>query len=183
MNKQIKSPLYRRYAEKVAPELRKEFKLDSNYAVAEIKKVVVNTGVNSAKDEKTVLEEAVENLRQITGQKPVITRAKKSISNFSLKQGDPVGCMVTLRGERMYEFIRKLLSVAIPRIRDFGGLKRSIDKFGNLTLGLRDESIFPEVNDDTLKTVKGLNITIVTDKQDRKLSERLYEQLGFPFEK
>ncbi len=181
MTRQINSPVYRNYDRNILSRLQKEFKIDSPYGVVQIEKVVVNIGVNKAKDEKTVLEEALENLKLITGQKPVVTRARQSISNFALKKGDPIGCKVTLRRERMYEFINKLISVALPRIRDFGGIKKSIDRFGNLTIGIKDESIFPEVNDDKLKTVKGLNITIVTDKKDRELSERFFELMGFPF--
>ncbi len=181
MAKQLKNPIYKEYIDNIVEDIQKEFKIGSPYGVPEVKKVIVNVGVSKAKDDKALLEEAVENLKLITGQQPVVTRAKKAISNFTLKKGNPIGCKVTLRGERMYAFIHKLLTIAIPRIRDFGGLKRSIDRFGNLTIGINDESIFPEINQDKLKMAKGFSISIITNRQERKLSEKLFERMGFPF--
>jgi len=183
MNKQIENALYKKYVNEALPELRKTFG-DANYlSMPEIKKVIVNMGLKKAKDDKTVLEEAQNHIAAITGQKPVVTKAKKAISNFGIKKGNPIGCMVTLRGRLMYIFLEKLLRIVIPRIRDFSGIKKSIDRFGNLTIGLRDESIFPEIDPDSIKTTKGMSITIVTDKEDREKSEKLYELLEFPFKK
>ena len=119
----------------------------------------------------------------ITGQKPVVTRARKSISNFVVREGNPLGCMVTLRGKNMYEFLERVLRIAIPRIRDFQGIKKSFDRFGNLTIGLKDESIFPEVEPDKIKSIKGMSLTIVTSGSNKEHSIRMFELLGFPFVK
>lgn len=181
--KQISTSVYKKYAKEVLPQISKEFKVKNFYALPQIEKIVVNMGLKHARDDKSVLEEAVIELAAITGQKPSVTRAKKSISNFSLREGNPIGCKVTLRGKMMYEFLERLLRVVIPRIRDFSGLKRSFDRFGNLTIGIEDESIFPEFEVDKIKTTKGMNITIVTDKQDKEKSVKLFELLGFPFKK
>ncbi len=148
-----------------------------------IEKVVVNMGLKKAKDDKTVLEEAQAHLAAITGQKPVITKARKAISNFAIRQGDPIGCMVTLRGKMMFEFLERLHRIVLPRIRDFNGIKRSFDRFGNFTIGLRDESVFPEINPDSIKNIKGVGITIVTSSLEREISEKMFELLGFPFVK
>lgn len=181
MVKQIQNDLYKKYFEEVRPELKKSFGIENEHSLPEIKKVIVNMGLKKAKDDKSVLEEAQGHLSVITGQKPVITKSKKAISNFGLKKGNPIGCMVTLRGVMMYEFLERLLRIVLPRIRDFSGIKRSIDRFGNLSIGLRDESIFPEINPDSVKNIKGLGITIVTDSPSREVSEKMFELMNFPF--
>jgi large subunit ribosomal protein L5 len=181
MYKQISNELYGKYRDEIIPILKEEFKISNIHALPQIEKVIVNMGIRKAKDDKSVLEEAQNELASITGQKPVVTKAKKSISNFTLREGNPIGCKVTLRGSIMYEFLSKLLSIALPRIRDFSGIKKSFDKFGNLTIGLRDESIFPEIEPDKIKEMKGMSITIVTDKKKKDMSEKLFELMGFPF--
>ncbi len=181
--RQISVLLYKKYTEEVIPEMLKEFKVKNVYALPEIEKIVINMGLKAAKDDKSVLEEAMNEIVSITGQQPSVTRAKKAISNFALRKGMPIGCRVTLRGKMMYGFLEKLLRIAIPRIRDFSGLKRRFDIQGNLTIGITDESIFPEVDMDKLKSIKGMSITIVTDKKDREKSIKLFELLGFPFVK
>ncbi len=181
MHKKIPTALYRKYVEEVIPKLLKEYKLKNHHALPEIKKVIVNMGIREAKDDKNILEEAVSVMGYITGQQPAITRAKKSISNFTLREGMPIGCRVTLHGRLMYEFLEKSLKVAFPRIRDFNGMKKSFDRFGNLTIGIIDESIYPEVNMDKIKSIKGMGITIVTDKENKEMSVKLFELMGFPF--
>ncbi len=181
MAKHIKCRLYRKYLEEVIPFLHENTGIKNTHGLPEIEKVVVNMGLKKAKDDTAVLDEAVGHLAAITGQKPVITKSKKAISNFGLKKGTPIGCMVTLRGVMMYEFLERVLRIVLPRIRDFSGIKRSFDRFGNLTIGIRDESIFPEINPDSVKNIKGLGITIVTSGKDRDTAERMFERLEFPF--
>ncbi|MDA3792865.1 MAG: 50S ribosomal protein L5 [Elusimicrobia bacterium] len=181
MAKKIKSDLYKRYIKDVMPKLQKETATGNMHDVPQLKKIIVNMGLKKAKDDKTVLEEAKKDMAKITGLKPVVTKAKKSISNFDLKEKDPIGCCVTLRGSKMYDFMEKLLRVVFPRIRDFDGLKRGFDRYGNLTIGLKDESVFPEIDADNIKHIKGIGITIVTDKLDRELSEKMLVMMGFPF--
>ncbi len=183
VNKNIKSSLYKRYKKEVIPVLKKEMELENIHEMPGIEKVVVNMGLKKAVEEKAVLEEALEDMAAITGQKPVITKAKKSISNFGVREGDVIGCKVTLRGERMYDFLNKTLRIAIPRIRDFSGIKRSIDHNGNLTIGIKDETIYPEINSDKIKFIKGLSIVVVTSMPEKEKSERMYELLNFPFKK
>ncbi len=179
--KKLETSIEKKYRKDVIPEIKKTYKLKNKMECPKIEKVVINMGLNKAKDDSTVMEEAKKHLAQITGQKPVVTKARKAISNFGIKKGTPIGCMVTLRGEMMNSFLERLLRVVLPRIRDFGGIKKSLDRFGNLTIGLEDESIFPEINPDTVKHIKGMGITIVTDKHDRDKSEKMFELLGFPF--
>ncbi|MGM0441112.1 MAG: 50S ribosomal protein L5 [Elusimicrobiota bacterium] len=181
VNKKIKSSLYKRYVKDVVPKLQKESEVENIHEIPGIEKVIVNMGLKKAVEEKAVLEEGLEDMTAITGQKPVVTKAKKSISNFDIRKGDVIGCKVTLRGERMYDFLNKTLRIALPRIRDFSGIKRSIDDNGNLTIGIKDETIYPEINSDKIKFIKGLSIGIVTSKQDKQKSERMYELLNFPF--
>ena len=183
MNKKIQNDFYKKYTDKVVPELMKEFGIKNPHDLPELKKVVVNMGLKNAKSDKAMIEEATETLTVITGQKPVVTKARKSISNFSIREGFPVGCMVTLRGARMYDFLEELLRIVLPRIRDFSGIKKSFDKNGNMSIGLSDESIFPEINPDKIKSSKGLNITAVIKTDSREKSVRMMELLGFPFEK
>ncbi|MEA3506719.1 MAG: 50S ribosomal protein L5 [Elusimicrobiota bacterium] len=181
MTKKIKSGLYKKYIEEVVPELQKETPSGNVNEVPRVKKIIVNMGLKKAKDDKSVLEEAKNDMANLTGLKPIVTKAKKSISNFDLKKKDSIGCCVTLRGSKMYDFMEKLLRIIFPRIRDFDGLKRGFDNFGNLTIGLKDESVFPEIDADNIKHIKGMSITIVTDREDRELSEKMLVMLGFPF--
>jgi large subunit ribosomal protein L5 len=183
MQNKTSTRLYKKYYDEVLPKLKKDFSVENHMALPRIEKVVVNMGVRQAKDDKSIMEEALSEMALIAGQKPIVRRAKKSISNFALREGNPIGCMVTLRGKNMYEFLERLLRIAIPRIRDFGGIKKSFDRFGNLTIGIKDETIFPEVEPDKIKSVKGLSITIVTKCIEKEHSVQMFTLLGFPFVK
>lgn len=174
--------LKKHYKERVRPELEKQFGFTNPHQIPGVIKVVVNVGMGEASKDQKALEAAVNELEIITGQKPVVTRARKSISNFSLREGMPVGCSVTLRGDRMWEFLDRLITAAIPRVRDFRGLNtRSFDGRGNYTMGVREQIIFPEVNYDKVQSVHGMDITVVTttNKDDEGLA--LLRELGFPF--
>jgi len=152
--------------------------------VPKLKKITINMGMGSALQNPKELEGAVSDLSKIAGQKPVITKARKSIASFKLRQGNSIGCMVTLRGNRMYEFLDRLLSVAIPRIRDFRGLpSKSFDGGGNYTLGIREQTIFPEVDYESIISTKGMNITLVTSAKSNREALLLLEKFGFPFRK
>ena len=152
-----------RYQKEIAPALMKEFGWTNPMAVPKVEKVIINMGVGEATQNAKVLDPAVNELGQITGQKPVVTRAKKSIAAFKVREGMPIGAMVTLRGDRMYEFLDRLLNVALPRVRDFRGVStKSFDGRGNYTLGLRDQLIFPEIDYAKVDKMKGMNVTIVT---------------------
>jgi len=174
--------LQRHYREKVVPALKEQFSFDNIHRVPRVEKVKINVGVGQAATNQKLLDSVLEELASITGQKPVITRARKSISNFNLREGMPVGAVVTLRRERMYEFLDRLVSVAIPRIRDFRGLKpRSFDGRGNYTIGVKEQIIFPEIEYDKVNEIHGMDIAVVTstDKDDEAYA--LLRQLGFPF--
>jgi len=172
------------YKEKIIPQMKKEFNLKNNYQVPVLEKIVVNMVVSASKEDIKFLDEAMFQLSNITGQKPVIRRAKKSISNFRLRKGMPIGCMVTLRGWKMYEFIDRLINISIPRLRDFRGLPyKSMDKYGNYTLGISDITIFPEINIDKVSRQYGLSITFVLKKGNKEQKKRLLELLGVPFRK
>ncbi len=174
--------LLKHYLERVRPALVEQFGLKNPHQVPRVEKVVVNVGVGEGSRDQKLLESVVEEVTAIAGQKPVVTRARKSISNFSLREGMPVGVSVTLRSGRMYEFLDRLVSVGIPRIRDFRGLNsRSFDGRGNYTLGIREQIIFPEVDYDRVNRIHGMDITIVTstDKDDRAYA--LLREMGFPF--
>ncbi len=173
--------LLERYRKEVAPVLMQEFGLKNGLAAPKLGKVVVSMGVGRATQERKRIEDAARDMGLITGQKAMITKAKKSVSNFKLRQGMDVGCMVTLRGARMYEFLDRLMNVAMPRIRDFRGVARNFDPAGNFSLGIADISIFPEVNLDTLEFPQGLNVTLVIGNSDAKKSEKMLEMMGMPF--
>lgn len=160
--------------------LKDEFAYTNHMAAPKIEKVVVSTGVGSIK-ENSKRELIEDRLSKITGQKPVKRGARKSVASFRIRQGDLVGYQVTLRGDRMYDFLEKLLNVALPRMRDFRGLTSKIDEMGNLTIGVREHTIFPETSDEEIKDVFGLSITIVTDAQNKQEAEALLKHLGFPF--
>lgn len=172
------------YENRVREELTKRFGYSSPMAVPRLLKVVVNQGVGEAKDDSKVLDKAARELGTITLQKPVITKAKKSISNFKLRAGMPIGLKVTLRGERMYTFLEKLLHVALPRIRDFRGVNaNSFDGRGNYNLGLKEQLVFPEITYDMVDQVRGMDITVVTSARNDEEARALLEGLGFPFRK
>jgi large subunit ribosomal protein L5 len=171
-----------RFEKEIAPSLMKEFELKNPMAVPRINKVVVNMGVGEATQNAKVLDPAVAELQQITGQKPVVTKAKKSIAAFKVREGMPIGAMVTLRGDRMYEFLDRLINVALPRVRDFRGVStKSFDGRGNYTLGLRDQLIFPEIDYAKVDKLKGMNVTIVTTARTDDQARALLKGFGMPF--
>ena len=172
------------YVNEVAPALNKKFGYKSVMQIPKIDKVVVNVGCGEARENSKVLENVVGDLSQITGQKPVITRARKSIANFKLREDMPIGAKVTLRGDKMWEFLDRLFNVALPRVRDFRGIPdRGFDGRGNFTLGIKEHAIFPEMEADRIENPKGMNITIVTTATTDKEGKFLLEQLGMPFRK
>jgi large subunit ribosomal protein L5 len=171
-----------RFAKEVAPALMKEFDFKNPSAVPHLHKIVVNMGVGEATQNAKVLDPAVAELGQITGQKPVVTRAKKSIAAFKVREGQAIGAMVTLRGDRMYEFFDRLVNVVLPRVRDFRGVStKSFDGRGNYTLGLHDQLIFPEIDYAKVDKLKGMNVTIVTTAQSDDQARTLLRHMGMPF--
>jgi large subunit ribosomal protein L5 len=171
-----------KYTKEVAPALMKEFGIDNVMACPKIEKVVVNMGVGEATQNAKVLDPAVNDLQAITGQKPVVTKAKKSIAQFKVREGQSIGAMVTLRGDRMYEFLDRLMNVALPRVRDFRGVPmKSFDGRGNFTLGLRDQLIFPEIDYAKVDKLKGMNVTIVTTAKNDDQARSLLKHMGMPF--
>jgi len=176
--------LKEKYKKEIIPKMLKNRKFNNVMELPRINKITVNMGIGSAIQNIKELESASQDLAKITGQKPVVTKARKSIAGFKLRQGNPIGCMVTLRGKRMYEFLDRLLSIAIPRIRDFRGLsKKSFDGSGNYTIGIKEQLIFPEVEYDSILSVKGMNITITTSAENDDEALFLLEEFGFPFKK
>jgi large subunit ribosomal protein L5 len=174
--------LRERYREDIVPALQRELGYANIYQVPKLEKIVVNVGLGEAIANGRALEAATNDLATITGQKPVITRAKKSIASFKLRAGMPIGAMVTLRGDRMYEFLDRLVSVALPRIRDFRGVSpNSFDGRGNYTLGLREQLMFPEVDYDQIDKIRGLEVSIVTTAKSDDEGRRLLAQFGMPF--
>ena len=172
------------YAEKVAPELKKEFGYTSSMQIPRLSFVSLNMGLGEASNNNKLIEEAVVELTAIAGQKAVITRARKSIAAFKLREGMPVGCRVTLRRDRMWDYLDKLMNFALPRVRDFRGVPdRGFDGRGNFTLGIREHSIFPEINVDRVEHVKGMNVTIVTTASADKEGKMMLDLLGMPFKK
>ena len=176
--------LEQKYVETVKPSLMKEFNYSSSMEAPKIVKVVINMGVGDAIDNPKNLDEAVAELTQIAGQKPVITKAKKSIANFKLREGMPIGCKVTLRGERMYEFLDKLFNISLPRVRDFHGVSATaFDGRGNYTLGVKEQLIFPEINFDKVDKVRGMDVVIVTTAKTNNEAHALLKEMGMPFTK
>ncbi len=172
------------YNETVKAALVKKFEYSSIMQAPRLMKIVVNIGVGEAINNSKLLDAAVEDLKVITGQKPIITKAKKSIAAFKLREGVPIGCKVTLRGERMYDFFDKLVSAALPRVRDFRGLsKDSFDGHGNYTIGIKEQLIFPEINYDKVLKIRGMDIVIVTNAKTDEEGRELLKQLGMPFKK
>src|SRR4051794_9961073 len=178
------SRLKEKFVKDVTPALMGKFNYKSIMEVPKIEKIVINMGIGDAVQNAKVLDNAVEELALITGQKPVVTRAKKSIAGFRLREGMPIGAKVTLRGERMYEFFDKLVSVSLPRVRDFRGIsKKSFDGRGNYTLGVKEQLIFPEIDYDKVSKVRGMDIVIVTTAKTDEESRELLTQFGMPFQK
>jgi large subunit ribosomal protein L5 len=170
------------YKEKIIPDMSEKFGYKNVLEVPRVTKIVVNMGVGKALENKKYLEDAEKQLGLITGQKPAITRAKKSIAGFKLRKGNAIGCKVTLRGERMYEFLDRLLSVALPRIKDFRGLSsKGFDQRGNYTLGIHEQLVFPEINPDNVEFVQGMDITVVISGNKKETSKELLRLLGTPF--
>ena len=170
------------YNEKVVPELMEKFQYSNRMQVPRLEKITLNMGIGEAIQNIKLLDSAVEELAIIAGQRPVITRARRSIAAFKLRAGMPIGCMVTLRRERMYDFFNKLVNVALPRVRDFRGLSpRAMDGQGNYSLGVREEIIFPEIDYDKIEHIKGLNVTIVTSARTDEEGRELLRLLGMPF--
>lgn len=172
------------YQTEVRKKLQDEFQIENPMAVPKIEKVVLNMGMGEAISNAKLLDTAVEELTTITGQKPVVTKAKKSIASFKLREGQSIGTMVTLRGEKMYEFLDRLINIALPRVRDFRGVPtKSFDGRGNYTLGVRDHLIFPEIDAGKVDKSKGMNITIVTTAKNDEQARSLLRELGLPFAK
>jgi large subunit ribosomal protein L5 len=177
-----KSRLHDKYTKEIAPALMKELSINNSMAVPRLHKVVVNMGVGEATQNPKVLDPAVNELGQVAGQKPVVTRAKKSIAAFKVRENQAIGAMVTLRGDRMYEFLDRLINVALPRVRDFRGVStKSFDGRGNYTLGLRDQIIFPEIDYAKVDKLKGMNVTIVTTAKSDNDARALLKHMGMPF--
>src|SRR5216117_1186803 len=171
-----------RFRKEVASALMKEFELKNPMAVPHLHKIVVNVGVGEATQNAKVLDPAVNELGQITGQKPVVTRAKKSIAAFKVREGQPIGAMVTLRGDRMYEFFDRLVNIVLPRVRDFRGVSaKSFDGRGNYTIGLRDQLLFPEIDFGKVDKARGMNVSIVTTAKNDEEARALLRHLGMPF--
>lgn len=176
--------LYEKYTNEVVPQLMKDFSYKSIMEVPKIEKVVVNIGVGDAISNSKLLDEAVEELAAITGQAPVVTKAKKSIANFKLREGMAIGCKVTLRQEKMYEFLDKLFNISLPRVRDFRGVSdTSFDGRGNYTLGVKEQIIFPEIDFDKVNRTRGMDIVIVTTANTNEESKALLTAMGMPFKK
>lgn len=174
--------LKRHYEEQVAPKLAKEFGFENPMAIPRVEKISLNMGLGEAVQNIKILDDAVEELAALAGQRPTITRAQKSIASFKLREGMPIGCRVTLRGGRMWDFLDRAISVALPRVRDFRGVpNRSFDGRGNYTLGLREHTIFPEIDLNKVDRVKGLNMTIVTTAGNDERARFMLRELGMPF--
>lgn len=176
--------LKQRYQDDVKPSLMNKFNYKSVMETPHVEKIVINMGVGDAVQNSKALDSAVEELALISGQKPMVTKAKKSIAGFRLREGMPIGTKVTLRGERMYEFLQKLVQVSLPRVRDFRGIsKKAFDGRGNYTLGVKEQLIFPEINYDNVNKVRGMDIVIVTTANTDEEAREMLAQLGMPFQK
>jgi large subunit ribosomal protein L5 len=176
------SRLKERYAKEVAPALKKEFGYSNVMAIPKLEKIVVNMGLGEATQNAKIVDTGADEVAKITGQKPVATRAKKSIAQFKVRQGMPIGAMVTLRGDRMWDFLDRLISVALPRVRDFRGVSaKGFDGRGNYTLGLKDQLLFPEIDYMKVDKARGMNISVVTTAKSDEESRKLLQLLGMPF--
>ncbi|GEN83479.1 50S ribosomal protein L5 [Sporosarcina luteola] len=178
------SRLKEKFSKEITPALMSKFEYTSVMQVPKVEKIVINMGVGDAVQNSKALDAAVEDLATISGQKPVVTKAKKSIAGFRLREGMPIGAKVTLRGERMYEFLDKLISISLPRVRDFRGVsKKAFDGRGNYTLGVKEQLIFPEIDYDKVSKVRGMDIVIVTTANSDEEARELLTQFGMPFQK
>lgn len=176
--------LKEKYVTEIVPALMEKYQYASKMQVPHVEKIVINIGVGDATSNSKLLDDSVAELAQITGQKPVITKAKKSIASFKLREGQPIGCKVTLRGERMYEFLDKLISISLPRVRDFRGVsKNAFDGRGNYTLGVKEQLIFPEISYEKVSKVRGMDIVVVTTANTDEEAYTLLELIGMPFHK
>jgi large subunit ribosomal protein L5 len=172
------------YESEIVPKLQEKFRYKSPMQIPKMKKIILNMGLGEAIQNIKILDSAAQELAQIAGQKPVITRARQSIAAFKLRKGMPIGCMVTLRGDRMYEFFDKLVNIALPRVRDFRGISsKALDGRGNYTLGIKEHIIFPEIDYDKIDKIKGMNITIVTTAQTDDEARTLLDLMGMPFKR
>ena len=172
------------YKEEIMPKLKEKFDYDNVMEIPEVKKISVNVGLGDAKEDPKLLDAVVEDIAKITGQNPTVTRAKTSIANFKIREGMPIGVKVTLRGDLMYEFLYKLISITLPRIRDFRGISsESFDGRGNYSLGIKEHTVFPEINVDDVNKVHGLEITIVTSAETDEEAFELLDLMGMPFRK
>ena len=174
--------LKEKYDSEIIPQLQEKFGIKNKMAVPKLQKIVVNMGVKGAVESKSRVETAARDMATITGQAPTIRKAKKSVSGFKLREGMPIGCAVTLRRDRMWEFADRLISVVLPRIRDFRGVKNKLDGRGNYTLGLSEQTVFPEIDFDKLDFVQGMDITFVTSARDDEQGTFLLKELGMPFQ-
>ena len=178
------SRLHEEYKKKIKPKLMKELGLKNNYSVPEIKKIVINIGLGIDASDKKKLDATIEDLKKISGQMPIITKTKKAIANFKTKKDMPIGCKVTLRRKRMYEFIDRLINIALPRTKDFSGLsEKNFDGLGNYTFGIKEHIIFPEIDYDKIDKVKGMDITIVTSTKKNNEAKSLLKAFNFPLNK
>jgi len=169
------------YKKTITPKMKKDFGYKSVMQVPSISKITLNMGLSEAVSDKKIIDAAMSNLAQISAQKPIVTRAKKSIAGFKIREGWPIGCKVTLRGVRMYEFLERLIKIAIPRIRDFQGFsKKSFDGRGNYTFGIREQIVFPEIDYDKIDAIRGLDVTITTTANTDKEADALLREFGFP---
>lgn len=176
--------LQQKYIEQIVPQLQTELKLTNKMAVPAVQKLVLNMGVGQALQDRSLIDKALADLMAITGQKPAVMLSRKSVASFKLRQGVPIGLKVTLRGQRMYDFIEKLFTIVLPRLRDFQGLNsKSFDGRGNYTLGMSEQIVFPEIDYGKIDRVRGLEITFVTSAPDTPSAKRLLESLGAPFER
>lgn len=176
--------LYQQYKQDIVPKMKKELDKENSLALPRVRKVVVNMRVAEGKEDPEAISEPMKQLGKITGQKAKICRAKQSISDFQLKQGDPIGLQVTLRGKRMYDFLERLFKLVLPRLKDFRGLaKNQFDGHGNYNIGLDEQTVFPEIDVDKIDKLRGLQVTIVTSTADDKQAEVLLKSLGLPFKK
>jgi large subunit ribosomal protein L5 len=174
--------LRNKYKDEIVPQLMKDFGFKNVMQVPKLERIVINMGLGEAVQNAKLIESAAEELSAITGRKPVVTRAKKSIAGFKLREGMPIGVMVTLRGEQMYDFLDRLVSLALPRTRDFKGISpKSFDGRGNYTLGIREQIVFPEINYDRIDHIKGMNVTLVTTAETDEQGRALLKSLGMPF--
>ncbi len=173
--------LKEKYNSEILPSLKDRFSIGNDLAVPKLEKIVINMGVNGAVENKSRVDAAARNMSQIAGQKPTVRLAKHAIAGFKLREGMPIGCAVTLRRERMWEFADRLISVVLPRIRDFRGVKAKLDGRGNYTLGLGEQSVFPEINFDQIEFVQGMDVTFVTSAPNDEQGYALLQQMGMPF--